>query len=168
MYTMFLLLMIFKEKHGYTFSKFKEFKALIENHNEKNIKTFQSDNGREFKELCKDSRIKRELTTPYNPQQNGVTERKNRTIMEAARAMLYDQDIPMHLWAEATRIAMYVQNRTPHRVLENKTPEEVFSSKKPKANHLNNIRVSRIHTHSEIKEDKVRSFRKEGYICGIL
>ena len=55
------------------FSKFKEFKALIENHTEKKIKTFQSDNGREFtsnefKELCKESGIKRELSTPYNPQ----------------------------------------------------------------------------------------------------
>ena len=44
-------------------------------------------------------------------------------IMEAARAMLHDQDLPMHLWAEATRAGVYVQNCTPHRVLENKTPE---------------------------------------------
>ena len=75
----------------------------------------------EFKELCKESRIKRELSTPYNPQQNGIAERKNRTIMEAARAMLHDQDLPMHLWAEAARTTVYVQKRTPHRVLE--TPE---------------------------------------------
>ena len=51
-------------------------------------------------------------------------------IMEVAREMLHDQDLPMHLWVEAARIAMYVQNHTPHRVLENKTPEEVFSDKK--------------------------------------
>ena len=55
------------------FSKFKEFKALIKNHTEKKIKTFQSENGGEFRsnefnELCRDSCIKRELTTPYNPQ----------------------------------------------------------------------------------------------------
>ena len=109
---------------------------MIENYTKKKIKIFQSDNGgeftsNEFKELCKYSGIKRELTTPYNPQQNGVTERKNRMIMEAARAMLHDQDLPMHLWAEAARTTVYVQNRTPHRVLENKTPEEVFFGKKP-------------------------------------
>ena len=80
------------------FSKFKEFKALIENHIEKKIKTFRSNNAREFtsnefKELCKDSWIKREFSTPYNPQQNGIAERKNRTIMEATRAMLHDQDL---------------------------------------------------------------------------
>ena len=123
------------------FSKFKEFKALIENHNEKKIKTFRSDNGaefilNEFKALCKDSGIKRELTTPYNPQHNGVVERKNKTIMEATRAMIHDQDLPLHLWAEAVRTTVYVQNRTAHRVLKNKTPEEVFSGKKPEVNHL--------------------------------
>ena len=51
--------------------------------------------------------------------------------MEAARAMLHDQDLPIHLWAEAARAAVYVQNPTPHRVLVNKTPKEAFSSKKP-------------------------------------
>ena len=101
---------------------------MIENHTEKKIKNFRLDNGgeftsNEFKELRKESRIKRELSTPYNPQQNGIAEWKNRTIMEAARAMLHDQDLPMHLWAEAARTAVYVQNRTPHRVLENKTPK---------------------------------------------
>ena len=50
--------------------------------------------------------------------------------------MLHDQDIPMHLWHEVARTPVYVQNRTPHRVLENKTIEEVFSSKKPEVNHL--------------------------------
>ena len=57
-------------------------------------------------------------------------------IMEAAREMIHDQDLPMHLQAEAARTVVYVQNRTPHRVLKNKTPEEVFSSKKPEVIHL--------------------------------
>ena len=113
---------------------------MIKNHIEKKIKTFRSDNGgeftsNEFKELCKESRIKR-VSTPYNPQQNGIAEQKNRTIMKATKAMLHDQDLPMHLWAEATRTTMYVQNRTPHRVLEKKTPEEVFSGKKLEVIHL--------------------------------
>ena len=127
---------IFLERENEVFNKFKEFKALVENHTEKKIKTFQSDNGGEFKELCRESGIKRELITPYNPQQNGIAERKNRTIMEAARAMLHDHDLPMHLCAEAARTAMYVHNCTPHRVLDNKTPEETFSGKKPEIGHL--------------------------------
>ena len=92
----------FRKNKDEVLSRFKEFKALIENHTEKKIKTFRSDNGgeftsNEFKELCKDSGIKRELSTPYNPQQNGIAERKNRTIMESARDMLHDQDLPLHI-----------------------------------------------------------------------
>ena len=126
----------FINKKDEVFIKFKEFKALIENHTKKKIKTLRPDNGEEFtsnefKELCQESRIKRELFTPYNPQQNGIVERKNRTIMEATRAMLHYQDLHMHLWAEAARTTVYVHNHTPHRVLENKTPKEVFSGKKP-------------------------------------
>jgi hypothetical protein len=53
---------------------------------------------------------KRELTTSYNPQQNGVAERKNRSILEALKTMIHDQDLPMCLWAEATMTIVYVQN----------------------------------------------------------
>ena len=65
-----------KEKSEF-FSKFKEYKDLVENHIDRKIKNLWSDNGGEFtskkfKELCKESGIKRELSTPYNPQQNGV------------------------------------------------------------------------------------------------
>jgi transposase InsO family protein len=72
------------------FNKFKEFKALIENLFERKIKKLRSDNGgsytsKEFVNFCRDIGIKREITTPYNPQQNGVAERKNRTIMEAVQ-----------------------------------------------------------------------------------
>ena len=57
-------------------------------------------------------------------------------IMEAAREILHDQYLPMHIWAEASRIVVYVHNRTPHKVIENKTSEEVFCSKKPEISHL--------------------------------
>ena len=91
-------------------------------------------------------------------------------IMEFARAMLHDEDIPMHVWAEAARIVVYVQNRTPHRVLENKTPEEVFFGKKEKVSHLKIFGCPvYIHIPKEKRTKyKVRSFRKEGYICRIL
>ena len=65
------------------FKKFKKFKALVENLSEKKIKVFRSDNGGEFtsgefKTFCSEVEIKRELSTPYNSQQNGLAERKNR------------------------------------------------------------------------------------------
>ena len=93
------------------FSKIKEFKALIENLSKRKIKILRSDNGgeytsKEFVNFGKDVGIKRELTTPYNPQQNGVAERKNRTILEAVKTMIHDQDLPRCLWEEATMTAI--------------------------------------------------------------
>ena len=84
-----------------------------------------------MKELCIESGIKRELITPYNPQQNAVVERKNETIMEAKSAMLHEQDLPINSWLEAARTTMYVKNKTPHSVLNKNTLEEDFLGKKP-------------------------------------
>jgi len=112
----------------------------MENATRKKIKVLHSDNGEEyidkdFTDFRAKEGIKREWTTPYNPQQNGVAERKNRTIVGAAKAMLYDQDLPIFLWAEACNTTMYIQNRAPHRALGKKTLG-VFTRKKPKVNHL--------------------------------
>ena len=86
------------------FERFKEFEALVENLFEKKINILRSDNGgeftsNEFNEFCKEVGIKRELTIPYNPQQNGVVEKKNRSIMEAVKYMIHDQGLLMYLWA---------------------------------------------------------------------
>ena len=56
--------------------------------------------------------------------------------MRAEKAVLLDQDLPMHLWAEEAKIFVYVENCNPHRVLGNKTPEEAFSGVKPEVIHL--------------------------------
>jgi transposase InsO family protein len=118
------------------FNKFKEFKALIENLSERKIKILGSDNGgeytsKEYVNFCKYVGIKRELTTPYNPPKNGVVEQKNRTILEAVKTMIHDQDLPMCLWAEAAMVVVYVKNRLSHSALGLKTPEEMFTGKKP-------------------------------------
>ena len=65
-----------------------------------------------------------------------VVERKNRTICEAAKAMLTDLDLPLSLWVEAAGTAVYIQNRSPHAILGEKTPEEVFTNKKPVVYHM--------------------------------
>jgi hypothetical protein len=106
--------------------KFKEFKALVENISERKIKILRSNKGGEYNSnefgiFCRYVGIKRELTTPYNPQKNCVAEIKNRTIMEVVKTMIHDQDLPMHLWAEATRTTIYVQNILSHSALGFKT-----------------------------------------------
>jgi transposase InsO family protein len=98
---------------GEVIGKFKEFKALVENLSKRKIKILRSDNGgentsNEFGRFCRDVRIKRELTTPYNTQQNGVAEIKNRIIMESIKTMIHYQYLPMHLWDKETRTTIYV------------------------------------------------------------
>eukprot|EP00253_Pinus_taeda_P006984 PITA_06984 len=83
------------QKKNETYSKFCEFKALVEKESGKKVKALRSDNGGElisgeFKDFCNAEGIRRELIAPHNPQQNGVAEQKNRTIMGAAREMLHD------------------------------------------------------------------------------
>jgi transposase InsO family protein len=105
----------FMKTNNETFKKFHEFKALIEYQTGKHIRILRSDNGGEyeshqFEDICKEAGIKRQLTVSYNPQQNGVAERKNKTICEAAKATMCDHDLPTFLWAEVASTAVYIQN----------------------------------------------------------
>jgi len=100
------------KKKDEVFSWFCHFKALIENQTEKRIKILRIDNGNEyesneFHDFCKEVGIKRETTTPYTLEQNGVAERKNHTIVEAVRAMLHDKRLSKFLWAKL-RIPLYM------------------------------------------------------------
>ena len=100
----------------------------------------RSDNGgeytsRDFNDFCIEAGIKRESTVPYNPQQNGVAERKNITIIEATKAMIHDQSLPMTLWEESCMTTVYVQNKSPHNILKNITLEESFTRVKPVIGH---------------------------------
>jgi len=113
----------------------------VENLTGKKIKVFRSDNGgeyvdKDFTDYCTKEGIRREWIVPYNPEQNGVAESKNGTIVEATKAMLYDQDMPKSLWAEACNTIVYVQNKTPHRPLGKITPEKFFTGKTPEVSHF--------------------------------
>jgi transposase InsO family protein len=128
-------------KKDQTFSKFCEFKALVEKESRKQVKALRSDNGgeyisKEFKDFYSREGIRRELIVHHNPQQNGVAERKNIMIVGATREMLHDQGLPMHLWEKACNTVVYVQNHCPHRVLGMSTPEESFTGKKPDVSHF--------------------------------
>jgi transposase InsO family protein len=131
----------FLKNKSEVFDKFKEFKALVENQTEKIIKVMRTDNGGElcgsgFEEFCKKCSIARHKTTPYTPQQNGVAERMNMTLMEKSRCMLSGVGLGKELWVEAVGTACYLINRSPSSALDDKTPQEVWTGKKSSLTHL--------------------------------
>ncbi|GJX19545.1 putative ribonuclease H-like domain-containing protein [Tanacetum coccineum] len=114
----------------------KSFITEIENLVDKKVKIIRCTNGTEFKnrvisEFCENKSIKMEFSVARTPQQNGVAERRNMTLIEAARTMLADSKLPTTFWAEAVNTVCYVQNRVlvvkPH----NKTPYELFRGRTP-------------------------------------
>ena len=126
--------------------KFKEFVNYIENNNHRVeelnvVNSIRSDNGgeytsKEFELYCKKKGISRQFTNPYCPQQNGVSERLNRTIIEGARSMLFHASLPLKFWAEAVSTMIYLRNRSPTTSLEGKTPYEYYFGKKPDVSNL--------------------------------
>ncbi|MCO5557929.1 hypothetical protein L7F22_011502 [Adiantum nelumboides] len=114
---------------------------MVEKEKDLKIKSIRSDRGGEFlsenfARWCKSEGIRRQLTTPYTPSQNGVVERKNRTIMEMARAMLAHASLPRSYWAEACNTAVYIQNRFPTRALQDMTPFQAYYGRKPTVSHF--------------------------------
>lgn len=99
------------------FDRFKEFERLIFNKFGRSLKTLRADNGREYcscemKKYVAARGIVIEHTAPYAPEQNGRSERDNRTIVESARTMLHSKKLPLTLWGEAVNAAVYILNRT--------------------------------------------------------
>ncbi|GAU16044.1 hypothetical protein TSUD_339150 [Trifolium subterraneum] len=124
-----------KEKSS-AFEVFKRFKALVEKESSNFIKCLRTDRGGEFtsnsfNEFCSEHGIKRQLTAAYTPQQNGVSERKNRTLMNMVRSMLSGRCVPKRFWPEAVVWATHVLNRSPTLSVKNMTPEEAWSGTKP-------------------------------------
>jgi len=124
-----------------TFGKFKEFKLSVENQLGCKIKILRTDNGGEyvsnmFESFLRNEGIKHEKTVPKTPQQNGVSERMNRTLIEVVRCMLSDAKLDKSFWAEAVTTATYVRNRCPAVALGNTTPYEALFNRKPNVNYF--------------------------------
>ncbi|KAI5327439.1 hypothetical protein L3X38_026835 [Prunus dulcis] len=90
----------------------------------------------EFLEYCSDLGMERQLTIAYSPQQNGIAERRNRTICEMARSMMTEKKLPVKFWAETVGTAMYLQNRCYTTSVTDKTPFEASTGRKPGVKHL--------------------------------
>lgn len=123
------------------FEYFRKFKAFVEKQSGKALKVLRTDRGgeflsKEFNDFCEDEGIGRQLTTPYKPQQNGVAERKNRTVGEMARTMLKQKGLPDSFWAEGVAVAVHILNISPTKAVWNQTPYEAWHGNKPSVSHL--------------------------------
>ena len=105
------------------------------------VKMFWTDNGgeytsKDFEEYLKREGIQYELTVPKTPQQNGVADRMNRTLVESVGAMLADSKLPERFFTEALVTGRHLCNRCPMTVVNGKTPVEMWTGKKPNVKNL--------------------------------
>ncbi|KAK2374267.1 putative mitochondrial protein [Trifolium repens] len=115
---------------------FTIFCTQVQNEKSLKILKIRSDHGGEFENepfatYCEDHGIIHEFSAPRTPQQNGVVERKNRSLQEMARTMMHETKLAKHFWAEAVNTACYIQNRIYIRPILNKTTYELFKGRKP-------------------------------------
>lgn len=123
------------------FSNFINFKAEVEKQTGLMLKCLRTDNGGEFvseqfASFLRKEGIIHQTTVPYCPEQNGVAERLNRTLMDKARCMLMESGLSRKYWAEAVATAFYLKNRSPTKSIGGKIPEEVWTGNKVELGHL--------------------------------
>ncbi|KAJ9547407.1 hypothetical protein OSB04_019950 [Centaurea solstitialis] len=123
-----------------TFEKFKEYQNEVQNLLDKKIKFLRSDRGGEylsdeFDNHLMECGIVSQLTPPYTPQMNGVSERRNRTLLDMVRTMMCHSSLPVSFWGHALETAAHILNRAPTKSVE-KTPYELWKGKKPNISFL--------------------------------
>jgi transposase InsO family protein len=122
-------------------ASFQKIKLRAEVDYSGRLKALRTDGGGEFNSnaftvYCNEQGIKHYTTTPYSPQQNGVVERRNQSVVEMVRCMLKSKGVPSKYWGEAINTAVYLLNRSPTKSLDGKTPYEAWHGKRPRVDHL--------------------------------
>ncbi|GJV02855.1 retrotransposon protein, putative, ty1-copia subclass [Tanacetum coccineum] len=157
---------ILRYKHK-AFGKFKEWKHLVENQTGRTVKKLRTYNGldfcnREFEQLCIESGIARHLIVVRTPQQNGLAERMNKTLMDKVHCLLIQYGLPKTFWAEATCTAAYLINRSPSTAIEKKTPMEMWSG------HPSDYEMLRIFSCVAYPHDKQGKLEPRAIKCVLL
>lgn len=149
----------------------KDFIALAVNETGNKLKTLHTDNGLEFvnsgmQELLKKHGICHQRTVAYAPEQNGSAERENRTIVEAARAMIYTRNLPLKLWAEAANTAVHILNCAGKSTIEDKVPSELWFGRITNLEKTIVFWSDRLCTVPKEKRRKLDSKAVRGYFIG--
>lgn len=168
-YSRYVWVYILKTKDE-VFSKFVEWKNEVENLTGKRLKIFRSDNGGEytskvFSDYLKQEGVIHQRTIPKTPEQNGVSERFNRTLVETTRCMLQGAKLPQKFWAEALSTAAYLRNRSPAKATQFKTPYEVFNGSKPD---VGNLRIFGCISYAHVPKDERAKLDSKARKCVFL
>lgn len=150
------------------FENFKHWKAQVENQTDRKVKYLRTDNGlefcsHEFDNFCKDTGITRHYTVRNTPQQNGVAERLNRTLLEKARCMLSHAGLDKKFWAEAVNTASFLVNRSPSSALDGKIPFELWMNRS--ANY-SKLKIFGCPAYYHVNNGKLEPRAKKGIFVG--
>ena len=150
-----------------------DFHKMVEVQFENKIKRIRCDNGGEFTSnnmlnFYNEKGILLETTCPHTPQQNGVVERKHRHLLETARALMFDANLPKSFWGECILTAAYVINRLPSKVIKNKMPFELLFNQKPNYDFLRVFGCLAYFMNTNTKGDKFEERGKPGVFLGYL
>jgi transposase InsO family protein len=150
-------------------SHLTKFNNILRQQYNSSIKTLRSDNGTEYiaaviQSYCTENGILREFSAPYTPSQNGIVERKNRSIIETASTLLLESGFSPSYWDFAVKTAVHIQNRTPHTKLNGKTPHELITGNIPNNSYLRIFGETCYH-HTESRKDK---FSPKAEKCKLL
>nr|GFA76967.1 putative RNA-directed DNA polymerase [Tanacetum cinerariifolium] len=142
----------------------------VETETGKVVKALRTDRGgeylsNEFVSFCREHGIKRQLTTSFTPQQNGVAKRKNRTVINMVVTLLSAKNMPKMFWAEATCWSFYVLNRSTTKALSDMTPQEAWSGLKPTVNHFC---VWGCLTYVHVPKEKQTKLEKKSVVCVLI
>lgn len=163
-YSRFTEIFFLKDKSEVA-DKIEEYTQYVKNKFGRAPTVIRSDNGREYnnykvKQLFVKEGIRPQYTAPYTPEQNGVAERKNRTLMEAARCMLIDASMDNRYWAEAVNTANFLQNILPSTAIE-KTPYELWYGRKAS---VDNLRIFGCEGYTLIPKEKRRKLEDKSLL----
>jgi hypothetical protein len=162
----------FLKRKNEALGKFKQFKIQTETQLDKRLKRIRTDNGlefcsSEFEDFCTTEGIVHEKTMVYTPQQNGIAERMNRTIMDLVRSVLHETLLPKSSWAELTYSAVYIRNRLTNKHNDTMTPYEIWHQRKPSLKHLRAIGCQTyVHIPRQKRHSKLESRGELGYLVG--
>lgn len=158
-----------KKSSGDVLERFKEYRPEVEKQTGKEIKRLRTDGGGEYEKWMGDhlkgSGIIHETTAPYSPDQNGVAERANRTIMERVKAIIAEAKLDKRLWMEIADTVVYLKNRSPTSAIAT-TPYELWHGVKPNLSHLRIIgSTAYVHIPKE-KRVKLDTHSHKGILVG--